>query len=532
LWCTANADSFYRSFGEPAGCTWRTASPGAQLLDAALSLVNTGGAITLADAAGAAVDTLLYGNTTRQPTGWHGAPATLYTRGLATTSGQVWQRKLDPFTGLPIDSDTAQDWAGDLADLAWGRRVRQPGWGGWTRTDGLWPATGVEAATWAVAIGPEGLYTPLAETLNQATQSIDLSLYTFEHPALAQLLVDVLRRGVRVRLLLDGAPPGGITNTQKWCVTQIANAGGEVRYLALADDAPAGYKRRYRFTHAKYGIVDAQHVFVGTENPTLDAMPLPGEQPVGGRRGFYLFTDAPGVSAALRDLFARDWRPAVFADLHPYDAADPKYGAPPADFVLPEPQRYEVAASPFAEVVRVAGEAEYAVISAPENALRPDAGMQALFAAAGAGDEITLMQMYEDKYWGESASNPIADPNPRLEAVIAAARRGARVRLLLDSYFDDPEELRSNQATVDYVRAIAAAEGLNLEARTGNPTAGGIHAKLVLVRVGERYWVAVGSLNGGETSHKLNREVVLMVAQRTLYERLYSVVEHDWALAE
>ena len=532
LWCTANADSFWRSFGVAAGCAWETADPGTPMLDAALSFANTGGAITVADAAGSAVDTLLYGDTTRQPADWVGAPATLYTRGLATSSGQVWQRKLDPVTGQPVDSDTAQDWSGDLADLDWGRRVRQPGWGGWDHSDGVLPATGVEAAAWAVAVGPEGLYAPLAETLNRATQTIDLSLYTFEHPALAQLLVDSIRRGVHVRLLLDGAPPGGISDLQRWCVTQIATAGGEVRYLALTDDAPTGYKRRYRFTHAKYGVIDGRDVFVGTENLTRDAMPTPTTQPVGGRRGFYLFTNATGVSAALRALFAQDWRPTIFADLHPYDPADPKYGAPPADFVLPEAKIYEVAESPFADVVRVEGVAAYAVVSAPENALRPDAGIHALLAAAGPGDEITLVQMYEDKFWGEGSSNPIADPNPRLEAVIAAARRGARVRLLLDSYFDDPEQLRSNQATVEYVRAIAAAEGLNLEARTGNPTAGGIHAKLVLVRIGERRWAAVGSLNGGETSHKLNREVVLLVEQRDLYARLYSVVEHDWPLAE
>ncbi len=532
LWCTANIDSFWQSFGIAAGCAWATGNPDTPMLDATLSFANTGGAITLADAAGAAVDTLLYGNTTRQPADWVGAPATLYTRGLATSSGQVWQRKLDPITGLPVDSDTAQDWSGDLADLDWGRRVRQPGWGGWERADGLLPATGVEAAAWAVAIGPEGLYAPLAETLNRATQTIDLSLYTFEHPALAQLLADAIRRGVHVRLLLDGAPPGGISDLQRWCVTQIVAAGGEVRYLALTDDAPTGYKRRYRFTHAKYGVIDGRDVFVGTENLTRDAMPAPTTQPVGGRRGFYLFTNAPGVSAALRTLFMQDWRPTIFADLHPYDPTDPKYGAPPADFVLPEAKIYEVTDSPFADLMRVEGVAEYAVVSVPENALRPDAGIHALLAAAGPGDEIALMQMYEDKFWGEGSSNPIADPNPRLEAVIAAARRGVHVRLLLDSYFDDPEQLRSNQATVDYVRAIAAAEGLNLEARTGNPTAGGIHAKLVLVRIGERRWAAVGSLNGGETSHKLNREVVLLVEQRDLYARLYSVFEHDWPLAK
>ncbi len=90
-----------------------------------------------------------------------------------------------------------------------------------------------------------------------------------------------------------------------------------------------------------------------------------------------------------------------------------------------------------------------------------------------------------------------------------AARRGARVRLLSDSFFDGGGALRSNRATVDYVRSIAAAEGLDLDARLGNPTGGGIYAKLVLVRVGGETWSAVGSLNGGEVSHKINREVVL-----------------------
>ena len=67
------------------------------------------------------------------------------------------------------------------------------------------------------------------------------SLYTFEHPSLALLVADAARRGVQVRLLLDGAPPGGISQQQKWCVTRIAEAGGEVRYLAVIDDAPVSY---------------------------------------------------------------------------------------------------------------------------------------------------------------------------------------------------------------------------------------------------------------------------------------------------
>lgn len=100
--------------------------------------------------------------------------------------------------------------------------------------------------------------------------------------------------------------------------------------------------------------------------------------------------------------------------------------------------------------------------------------------------------------------------------LVAAARRGAKVRVLLDSFFDDGEALRSNRATADYLNTLAATEGLDMQARTGNPTGGGIHMKLELVKVGDETWTAIGSLNGGEVSHKINREVVLMVEQPTL----------------
>jgi phosphatidylserine/phosphatidylglycerophosphate/cardiolipin synthase-like enzyme len=138
------------------------------------------------------------------------------------------------------------------------------------------------------------------------------------------------------------------------------------------------------------------------------------------------------------------------------------------------------------------------------------------------------MQLYEHLYWGYSDSNPIADPNPRLDALIAAARRGAQVRVLLDSFFDSPETQRSNRATVAYLNDLAAREGLDLQAATGNPTRRGLHAKIILLRIGNETWSAVGSLNGGEISHKVNREVVLLVDDPLIYARLLEVFSHDW----
>ena len=251
---------------------------------------------------------------------------------------------------------------------------------------------------------------------------------------------------------------------------------------------------------------------------------------MGGRRGAYLFTDAPPVAAALAAIFARDWSPDRFADLYPYTPTHAQYGDPPPGYTPPAAPVYWVDDAPFADPVVVTGPASLEVMSAPENALRPDDGLLGLVNRAGAGDEILWTQLYEHLYWGDADGNPVADPNPRLVALVAAARRGARVRVLLDELFDDADDARGNRATAEYLNGIAAAEGLDLAARLGNPTGGGLHAKLALVRVGGETWSAVGSLNGGEISHKVNREVVLLVDQPVVYARLRAVFQHDWAL--
>lgn len=58
---------------------------------------------------------------------------------------------------------------------------------------------------------------------------------------------------------------------------------------------------------------------------------------------------------------------------------------------------------------------------------------------------------------------------------------------------------------------------------------GGIHMKRVLVKVGGETWTALGSLRGGEVSHKLNCGVVLLVDHPAIYARFVEVFGWDWA---
>ncbi|MFZ1754894.1 MAG: phospholipase D-like domain-containing protein [Caldilineaceae bacterium] len=527
LWCTADPTIFRHTFGFAPGCEWGADDDPAvlNLSGSTPRLTNSRGVIQLNSPDGQAVDVLVYGDEDGIPTGWKGAAAQLYTRGAIGAAGQVWRRKpggADSF----IDTDRATDWSGDIADLAWGRQTFFAGWRLW-QPDWQPSVQPIQATgTLTLATGPDGLYEPVAAFLQSARSSLDLSLYTLEHPALAQEIAATAQRGVAVRLLLEGSVAGGISNLQRWCAAQIVNAGGQVYFLDARTDAPNGFRPRYRFLHAKYGIVDSTRAFVGTENLTPDSMPAPvnGSIPP-GRRGFYLFTDAAAVTEKLARLFAYDWQPETFWDLRAYD---PAKDGPPPGYTPPDMPPETLGPAPFQEPVTYTGNFTFALLASPEDSARPDNLLAKLMDRAKPGDEIRWVQLYEHKYWGDTFSNPVADPNPRLAGLIDAARRGGAVRVLLDSFFDEPSDDRSNKATAAYLRLVALAENLDIQAETANPTGAGIHAKAGTLAIGDERWVLVGSVNGGEISHKLNREVSLLVNAAPLYDRMVAVFQADW----
>ncbi len=62
-----------------------------------------------------------------------------------------------------------------------------------------------------------------------------------------------------------------------------------------------------------------------------------------------------------------------------------------------------------------------------------------------------------------------------------------------------------------YLVRTARDEGLDLEARLGDPTYLGLHNKMVLAHIGGRGYVHAGSINGSEAASKINRELALQV---------------------
>ena len=528
VWATNRADAFYAMFGEwPDFARVPTASV-LSLTGTWPSLPNDSGAdIKLADASGALRDRMLYGSATTIPGGgWESAAVQPYTPTTAfAREGQILYRKLDEATGLPGDTDTSADWAQDRADPITGRRVRYPGW----NPERFYRTAQITQTAWlTVGIAPDNAFQAISQVIASAQQTLTIEVYSFENAALAELLGARARAGVSVTLLLEGEPAGGLTDQEKWSCQQVEESGGACWFMFNDTGRTPKVYDRYSNQHAKVIVADNRLAAIGSEN--LSPRSLPNDiqsDGTAGERGVVLVTDAPGVVQAARQIWAADFDPGRFRDLARWSSTDTLYGPPPVGFVpitVTGGTTYTVL---FPQPAILSGTFPFEVIQSPENSLRQSDSLLGLIGRAGPRDEIVVEQLQEPPHWGPAWGTPSSDPNVYLEALIAAASRGARVRLLLDSYYDDGD----NAATVAYIeslRAVSETLRANLYARTGNPTALGIHNKMVLVSISGRGYVHVGSLNHGELAAKGNREVAIQVQSDAAYAYLRRMFDSDW----
>lgn len=529
LWIARRAADFRRSFGfGPDFEVTETETAVPNLSGGWTGLGNSGDQVLLRDDADVLVDCVPFeGNYGGEcGAGWSGVLVQPYlVTGVFGAEGQILVRKRDQATGYPVaDTNSAADWAQDPDDVIDGRKVQYPGWDMDTY---FTPAQLTETAVLTIAIAPDNAYQAIVDQINSAQTSIQIESLTFENVAIANALTAARGRGVDVTVLLEGAPSGGIDDQQKYVCAQL-EASGAACWFMISDDAADIYDR-YRFLHAKFMLIDGDRVIISSENLSPNSLPSDDKADgTWGRRGVVLITDAPGVVAHVQGLFAADFDVANHLDLFRWQASHDKYGAPPPGFAPILDTGGVTYTIRFPQPVAVQGTFGFELVQSPENSLRTQDGLLGLVSEVGEGDTLLVQQLAERPFWGASSSNAQDDPNPRLEAYIDAARRGAKVRLLLDAYFDTPGSAVSNTATCQALAQTALTEQLDLACRTANPTGLGIHNKMVLAQIDGRGYVHVGSLNGTEQSSKGNRELALQVQSDAAYALLAEMFTQDW----
>jgi phosphatidylserine/phosphatidylglycerophosphate/cardiolipin synthase-like enzyme len=320
------------------------------------------------------------------------------------------------------------------------------------------------------------------DTLRAADDRILLAGYTLTSDRVTRALVSAADRGVRVHVLVDDAPVGGLSRREARMLDRLARGGVEVRVIG-------GEGERFSYHHPKYAVVD-HTALVLTENWKPSG--------TGGRssRGWGVRVDSPALAGDLAELFANDiegrdttaWtrfrRGRGFAESDPV----PEQRFPTRH----EPERLRT------ESIRL--------LTAPGNA---EGNVVGVFDRAEGRIDVVQVSVERD--------------HPFVTAAFDAARRGVKVRILLSGAWYVREE---NGATVAWLNRRAEREGLPLEARVAEPGKRfeKVHAKGVVADD----TVLVGSLNWNRHASRENREVVVVLEGEEVAGYYRTVFEADW----
>ena len=530
LWCARKAVDFRATFGMSPGCEYGGDSDPAvlDLTGTAVTLTNTGGRVTLSSPNRSYADVLVYEAGDTIAPGWQGPAVLPYKPSTSFgEEGQILYRKLDQRTGLLVpDTDTRADWAQDPDDIINGRKAQYPGW----ELDRFFvPRVVTEPATLKVFLAPDNSFATIKTLLEGATSSIRFEGYTLDNARLGDIIAARASAGVAVEILLEGSPPGGVSDQQLWVVQQIAQAGGHIYYLR--SNSTADIRDRYTYQHGKFWVLDDATALIGSENLNREAFPDdPKTDGTFGRRGVYLATDAPSIVAELNAIMDADIAPGVHRDVWAWNPADPTLGAPPAGFV-PSYDSGGVAypvQKPAPLVTQ--GIFTFQLIHSPEQALRDQDSLLGLVNRAGAGDTILVEQLYEHAVVGRRGQQRGSRPEPAAGGVHrsrAPRSQSARVArcLLRPSGPHQPAQQPAYGGILDGGRPGGRAGPASAAPQPDRPG----HSQQDGAGADRRQgWAVVGSLNGGEVLAKLNREMALLVGSNAVYAYLADVFWYDW----
>ena len=344
-----------------------------------------------------------------------------------------------------------------------------------------------------VFVSPDCSLAIYEETVAAARTELLVNVYEFSSPRMVQLLSDASGRGVAVKVFLEGGPVGGISDEEKGAITSLQAAGIPVLVMASGNAAHPPY----RFNHAKYLVIDRSRVFITSENFKSHGFPEAGRS---GNRGWGVVVEDDGLAQYFAAVYTHDvtggW------------CSEPSFTGGGEEYAWARPYQAHFPPYRFSDATVVP-------------VLSPDTSHLIRGMIRKSEKSIDIEQAY-------ITNTSDGTFNPYLLETIDAARRGVRVRILLDSYSYNVEGPEDNDELVRLLNVLAEREKIPLEARCADLPGRNlikIHNKGVIV---DGRWVLVSSINWNDNSPTFNREAGVIIDHYGVAGYLTRVFEDDW----
>lgn len=349
--------------------------------------------------------------------------------------------------------------------------------------------------------GAQELFPALVEAMDAALSDIQFETYIFDFTgsgaSVAEALERAARRGVRTQLVVDGVGTGHLPG--EWA-HRFAAAGVQVRVYSPLGPLGLLLPQRWRRLHRKLCVVDGCVLFCGGIN-VLDDLHDPNHGALAAPRFDFAVRATGSLVALASDTMDQLWwRMQALRDMR--------------ERRLPE----------ALQALRAASAAKHA---ADEVAQQGPAMRAALLLRDNVRHRSRIEKAYRRAIGGARHEVIIANayfmPGGKLRrALLLAARRGVRVRLLLQGRY---EYFMQYHAARPVYGALLAA---GVEIHEYAPSF--LHAKVAVVdALGERPWATVGSSNLDPLSLLLAREANVVVEDAAfaadLRERLVQAMQ-------
>lgn len=378
------------------------------------------------------------------------------------------------------------------------------------------------------SVSPDNSQELLTSTLQSAKSEIVLNAYLITSYRLNNIIIAKLKSGVIVKALVETEPYGGkIVPPQKKILDELSEAikasGNPENKLLILNSNRGSVKRRFVFNHAKYVVVDRKYSYVSSENfVNSGAMASPDRK---GNRGWQVMVEDKATAQNLLKYFTEDTSP----DLKDVVAYDP---ALMSVVETPPPSGGDNRRS-LNPIALGSGE-----IISSEFCAAPKAHLCMLPFLKNARETLDIQHMSLPLYWPSKGASKVL--NPILVEAIAAAKRGVKVRVLINPSKEEesPAKRRpdapppyDSQETKDYLLQVAREQKLPLQVGIMNLQdlqLYSVHNKGMIADA-KRVWVS--SINGTENSVMNNREIAIDIESPEGAKYYGSVFESDWGLA-